>query len=196
MNLLNIKELQDKKDEIIQYILGSNKKMIHSTIAFTGKEYDPQFWVYRGAKDNFENELDGLISLWVRFLFDVEEWKYEYDREFATNIYDYWIMKEMTKYRFLKVSNKSTFNYISTRANEMKEKLLNIRKEHPLDSYDLEYPTAAGIYVDKRISKEENFNFCIKGNIINAIELSTSENWAGYRELFIETEKEYIFFSE
>jgi hypothetical protein len=35
-----------------------------------------------------------------------------------------------------------------------------------------------------------------KGKIINAMELSSSENEAGYKELFIETEKEYILFSE
>jgi hypothetical protein len=56
-------------------------------------------------------------------------------------------MKEMTKYNYLKVSPKSTFNYISSRANEMKVKLLNRRKEHPIDNDDLEYPNTPGIYV-------------------------------------------------
>jgi PIN domain nuclease of toxin-antitoxin system len=66
-------------------------------------------------------------------------------------------MKEMTKYNYSKVSPKSTFNYISSRANEMKVKLLNIRKEHPINSYDLEYPNIAGIYVNKKLSEEEDF---------------------------------------
>lgn len=167
-----------------------------ASIAYTGKEYDPQFWVYRSDKDNFENELDGLISLWVKLLYDVEEWNYEYDREFATSIYEYWIVNEMTEYNYLKVSEKSTFNYISSRANEIKGKLLNIRKVHPIDCDNLEYPSIAGIYDNKKISKEEDFHFHIKGNIINAIELSSSENWAGYKEFFIETDQEYILFSE
>lgn len=102
LKLLMKKRLYTQKDAIIKYIVSSSKKDIHSTIAYTGKEYDPQFWIYRGDKDNFENELNGLISLWVKLLYDVEEWKYEYDIEFATNIYDYWIMKEMTKYKYLK----------------------------------------------------------------------------------------------
>jgi hypothetical protein len=61
LNLLMKEQLYNEKDEIIKYILSSNKKNIHSTIAYTGKEYDPQFWVYRGDKGNFENKLDGLI---------------------------------------------------------------------------------------------------------------------------------------
>ncbi|MBY0149209.1 hypothetical protein [Neobacillus niacini] len=196
MNLLLKEQLYNEKDTIIKYIVSSSKKNIQSTIAYTGKEYDPQFWVYRGEKDNFENELDGLISLWVKLLYDVEEWKYEYDMEFATNIYDYWIMKEMTKYKYLKVSPKSTFNYISSRAKEMKVKQLNRRKEHPIDYGDVEYPSIAGIYVDKIICKVEDFHFHISGSIINAIELSSSEYGAGYKEFFIETETEYILFSE
>jgi hypothetical protein len=90
----------------------------------------------------------------------------------------------------------NVFNYISSRANEMKVKLLNRRKEHPIDNDELEYPNTPGIYVNKKINKEEDFNFHVSSNIINAIELSSSENWAGYKELFIETEKEYILFSE
>lgn len=79
----------------------------------------------------------------------------------------------------------------------MREVVQDYRKRNPLEQYDLQYPNPTpGIYINRRIVEEDIYIFDSFQNIIKAEELYYYGNWAGYEEIFLETELEYVYFRE
>ena len=159
---------------------------------WTQQEYQQYLGIYRGKKILFSNELDAFLKLWLAELIECEEW---YDltqvsaEEAELIICNWFLANDSTcgdySYHYMKprlVDNLWAESW-SNQAIADKCQLVNKRKE-------------AGIYTKNgQAIDKENFSLKIDG-IVKAIEIKHNPNWAGYRTLFIETEKEYLLISE
>ncbi|MDQ0194257.1 hypothetical protein J2T20_002625 [Paenibacillus wynnii] len=71
------------------------------------------------------------------------------------------------------------------------------RIQHPISHEQYHYPCSeVGIYINRKYSEGYDKRVTFKSNILMAEELYFYNNWAGYKEIFIKTEDEYIYFCE
>lgn len=185
--------------EVKQYIINHKSKDITGTIFYTYKEYENHLQIYRTSKSQYDNKLEAFISLWISTLIDEEEWHdhFEPNIEFADSVYNNWFKKEINQYTFHHVATESLREYVISKANRMKELVKEYRSNNTLMQSSITYPSSIpGIYINRDMQDEQEYTLNLSKNVIVAEELKYYENWAGYKEIFIETEQEYLYFRE
>ncbi|MEY8744361.1 hypothetical protein AB9M62_34115 [Bacillales bacterium AN1005] len=178
--------------EIKQYIINHRSKEIIGTIFYTYKEYENYLQIYRTNKSQYNNRLEAFISLWMGTLIDEEEWHdhFEPKIEFADSIYDNWLKKEVNEYTFHYRATESLKEYVILKADRMKELIKEYRSNNPILQGGITYPSSIpGIYINRDIQNEQEYTFNLSNDVIVAEELKYCANWAGYKEIFIEPDK-------
>jgi hypothetical protein len=185
--------------EVKHYIMNYRSKDITGTIFYTYKEYQNYLQIYRSNKSQYHHSLEAFVSLWISALIDEEEWYdlFEPNIKSADDIYNNWFKKEINQYTFHHVTTNSLREYVLSKANKMKELVKEYRQKNPLIKCRIIYPSSIpGIYINRDMQDEQEYTLNLSKNVIVAEELSSYDNWAGYKEIFIETEQEYIYFRE
>jgi hypothetical protein len=185
--------------EVRKYIMNYRNKEITGTIFYTYKEYENYMQIYRTSKSNYKDVLEAFVSLWVSTLIDEEEWHEHFEPtfDFADSIYNNWFKKEISQYTFHNAITETLIEYIISKAIRMKELVQDYRNNNPLTHHNLTYPSPIpGIYINRDMIDEQKYIFQISKNPIEAVELNSNNEWAGYKEIFIETEEEYLYFRE
>ncbi|MFP3887729.1 hypothetical protein U8V97_20010 [Priestia filamentosa] len=172
MNISQI-VIKERKRKVREAILDMKQKEVHRIRARIPIEYTSEFYLYRVSQKQFHDELDAYITLWVQMLDDDEEWTYRIDEEVTNGIYTYWIQNKMKDYTFQRLDVKEVKEYILGGTAVM------IRSEN------IEYEYG-------RLSP----SFRLNGPLISSLELRYVKSYAGYREIFFESEQEYGLFVE
>ncbi len=187
------------EDDIISYISNYGQKRINSIVCWSMVEYQQGLWIYSSDKNQYSNVLEAFINLWTANLIDIQEW-YDYfqsNTEFGKSIFENFFMKDFSKYNIKNISVDDAKGYIYGSIGAMLDNMAYTRKKYPVEVYNHKRPSSTpGIYVNGSIVKEEEFKFDIAKPILRANELKYDHYRAGYRELFIETEDQYIYFNE
>lgn len=184
---------------IVNYITNYRIKNVDSTIFSAIVQYEHWLGIYRSQKNQYKNGLEAFITLWTCSLVDIEEWHdhYESTTEFAEAIYKNFFQKDLAKYDFQDCKPDEAKEYIMHKVKRMTQNVKNNREKYPLNSNDIIYPNSIpGIYENWKIVNEDFFEFILTEKVIAAMEFYYNESWAGYKTLFLETEKEYIYFCE
>lgn len=192
-------KINEKAEEIIGYIASYGTTKIDSTLVFTGVEYEGGFYFYRTEKDQYDNNLHAFITLWTSNLIDGEEWYdyFESNMEFAKPIFDNFFKKDYEKYTFNSVDINAAKDYILGKVDAGRRNLINTRKRYPIGNFEYKLPNGMqGIYLNRDIVKDDILEISLPNYIISADELRYDNNWAGYKEIFIEADNEYIYFVE
>lgn len=192
-------DIENRKNEIIKYISNYGQKQIYCIFCWSMVEYQQGLFIYSSKKIQYSNELEAFLELWAKSLIDIEEWHdyFKSSMEFAVPIYENFFKEDYKKYNIREISIDDANTYISCSIKDMLENMTYTRNRYMVETYTHKLPNGVpGIYVNGSIIKEDEFNFTIEMPIVSAEELSYDDGWAGYRELFLETEDEYIFFTE
>lgn len=196
---LLVHNIEHYEDEVKKYILSHRSKEITGTIFYTHQEYENYMQIYRTTKSQYNNVLEAFVSLWVSALIDAEEWhdNFEFNVDYADGVYNNWFKKEVSCYTFNNVTTESLREYVIYKALRMKELVVKYQNNNPLKQCNITYPSSIpGIYRDRYMIDEQRYELIIPKNLVAAEELYYYNNWAGYKDIFIETEQEYIYFSE
>ncbi|UHA73733.1 hypothetical protein [Paenibacillus sp. 481] len=185
--------------EVKSYIMNYGAKRITGIIYYPGKEYEALMYIYRSDKSQYGDPLEAFASLWTNALVDTEEWHsyFEPTLEFGHDIFENFFKKDVRTYTYNDSTVEDMREYICYRLKRMKELVQKCRKREPLEIDDpICYPTVRGIYVNTVLVDETKFELVLPAQILAGVELSYDASWAGYKTLFLETEAEYIFFTE
>lgn len=188
------------KEEITGYIARYGSQQIDSLVCWTSKEYDPALFIYSTDKGQYANLLEAFMELWTMSMIDEEEWygdRFQSNMEHAISIFENWFVKDYQGYNFVEISPAEAENYIYERVELLKSNMTYARRRYPLEVYDCKLPNIVpGIYVNGSMIIEEEFQFNIEKPVLWAEQLQYDVRYAGYRELFLETEDKYIYFLE
>lgn len=193
------KVLNSNPGSIVNYISKYKMKNVDSTIFSAIVQYESWLGIYRSKKDQYKNEVEAFITLWTSNLIDVEEWYdyYEPTTEFAEAIYKNFFEKDLEKYQPKDCKPHEAREYIMYKVERMIQNVKSNREKYPLKSSDIMYPNSMpGVYVNRRIVKEDLLDFNLNEKLIKAVEIYNNDRWAGYKEIILETENEYIYFCE
>ncbi|TXK74520.1 hypothetical protein [Paenibacillus sp. N3.4] len=181
------------------YFMNFQTKLITGTIFYSMYEYENFMQIYRTNKNQYSNLLEAFVSLWANSLIDVEEWHnyYEPSYEFANDVITNFFLRDINEYTYRTGTTESLSNYINQSVQRRLDKVSIYRENNPLIQYDQAYPNSIpGIYVNRLIVDERNYTFSIGSGVLQAEELWFYDNWAGYKQILLETEDEYMFLIE
>jgi hypothetical protein len=181
------------------YFMNYQTKLITGTIFYSMYEYENFMQIYRTNKNQYSNLLEGFVSLWANSLIDVEEWHnyYEPSYEFANDVIKNFFLRDINEYTYHTGTTDSLSNYIDQSVQRRLDRVSRNRKKYPLIQYDQVYPSSIpGIYVNRIMVDERKYTFGIGSGVIQAEELWSYNYWAGYKQILLETEDEYMFFIE
>lgn len=187
--------IEQYEDEVKKYIMKHKSKEITGIIFYTCKEYENYMQIYRTNKSQYHNVLEAFVSLWVRTLIDEEEWNGNFELDF--DLVDSMFKKEIDRYTFNYVATEALRDYVVTKVLRMKDLVKEYRNKNPLKQSNITYPSSVpGIYMNRTMIDEQKYVLNLPKNLIAAEELYYYNIWAGYKDIFIETEQEYIYFRE
>jgi len=193
------KYFETLKDDIIDYISNYGQKRINSIICWSAREYQQGLWIYSSDKNQYSNVLEAFIELWTAYQIDMQEWNdsLQSNKEYGKSIFENFFMEDYKKYNIKSISVYDAKAYVHGSIEKMLVNMAYTRKRFPIEVYNHKWPSSVhGIYVNGQIVAEDKFEFNIVKPILRADELRCDYNWAGYRELFIETEDQYIYLNE
>jgi hypothetical protein len=199
LRYLLVGNINKKKDEIVNYISNYGNKIIDSVVCWSVVEYQQGLFLYRTNKNQYDNVLEAFIELWTRNLIDIEEWHYNFinGEQFANQIFESFFKVSYAKYKIRGISTEDAIDYIARSISDMVKNIVYSRTKYPINDYNYKYPCGVpGIYENGSIIKEDKISFTIEKTVLWANELKYEVSWAGYREIFLETEDEYIYFNE
>lgn len=192
-------ELGINPGSIVNYIANYKMKNVDSTIFSAIVQYEHWIGIYRSKKDQYKTRLEAFVTLWTCSLIDIEEWHdyYEPTTAFAEAVYENVFKKDSEKYEPKDYDSHEAREYIMYKVERMIQNIKSNREKYPLKSSDIIYPNGMpGVYVNRKIVNENLLEFKLYERVVKAVELYNDDSWAGYKEIFLETEEEYIYFCE
>ncbi|TYP74734.1 hypothetical protein [Paenibacillus methanolicus] len=186
-------------EDIQSYMMNYRNKTVTSAIFFAFKEYENYMQIYRTSKSQYSGRLEAFVTMWTNALVDDQEWHHYYEPtlEFAHNLYRYWFIEQIEGYTYELRPPALLVTYAENSIRRKTELILEYRKRNPLEELDVRYPSATpGFYLNGRLIDDDRIVFPLPHNLLSAEELKDDPSWAGYKEIFFETEYEYIYFAE
>jgi len=185
-----------------KHIIGSFMKLDVSkieTIRFwTMVEYELYLGIYRAGKSIFESELDAFSQLWLAELIEIEEWydaEWLHDADTPKSLFQNFFLKEVRDYRVKPLEAQWAEAFTNACIEDKLQKVINGRKKEREDGHQ-DNIGGAGIYTQNhRRLDEATFDLWIQG-LIKATQIRHDDSYAGYRTLFLETNTDYILFTE
>lgn len=187
-----------RQDQIMSYMFMTKFLDILSVHFWSAVEYQQNLNIFRTTKAQYENNVQALVSLWLMDYLVVEENLPSLnDKEALRNIALRIFPDSMKTFSYKELDPENAFTYVQGGIERMQENMRQTRKKHPLENYDAVFPSSIpGIFVNHLLIKESDFNFDFSFKIEKAIELQDDPSWAGYKILFLETDREYIYFAQ
>ena len=188
------------KERLVSHIQNFNRSKIKSIFIWTMAEYQQTVSLYRVRKDSCFDEIDAFVSLWLASKIDYENWwslNNSIDEIETENLYEY-NLKQYIDSIDLAIKEPSFFSqYSKCQIEEKVEFVKKFRPRHPIRSANLDVAESIdnGIYINYKFVDEHNFNF-EEVKVVSGYQLHYDNSYAGYRDLFFESEQEYFYFTE
>lgn len=198
-NIFQLRETAEKvPEQIIGYFTKLDLSKVETRRFWTMVEYELYLGIYRAEKSLFVNELDAFSRLWLAELIEMEEW---YDAEWLhaadvpQSLFQNFFLKAMRDYRIKPLEVRWAEAFVNACIEDKLHKVINGRKMEREDGHQ-DILGGAGIYAQNHQRLDEaTFHLRIEG-LTKATQIRHDGSYAGYRTLFLETNTDYILFSE
>ncbi|HEY9160987.1 MAG TPA: hypothetical protein VIS94_07880 [Desulfomonilia bacterium] len=194
----NIKNIN--KERLISIIQNFDRSKIQSIFIWTMQEYQQTVSLYSIQKDNHISEIDAFVPLWLASVIDYENWwqlNKCMDENTASDLYEYQLKKYIEDIDFVIQEPCFISQYSKGQIDEKSGYVKKFRPKFPFRSDDLDVASTLdnGIYLNYKFINEETFSFK-EVKVVSGYQLRFDKSYAGYRDLFFESEKEYFYFTE
>ncbi len=180
-------------------VLKFDRRYIDSLFMWTMVEYDQAIYVYKCEKTRYADSKQAFLNLWLASTIDIENWNDTFSNNMKDleNIYDNFFVEYLSTLEIVLDDPCSVKKYIDYK---VKYKVEQVKKNREKDYFEgTSFSDTKTIFNSRFVnlkSVHEN-HFCIPIiKPINCARLSYDNSYAGYKEFFIETEGEYVYYSD
>jgi len=192
-----LKELanpEENKEMIISSFMKADKLKTKRITYISNEGYGSGVNIYIAIKNKEFTPLDVFLGLWIKnTIWEEELSNFNYTKEECEKVYKDLFTETASGYSLKKLS--PTEGAVSL-AKAVKKELDNINKENVKveDIESVEFLDVSGIYVNKKYTISPPMILRSHDEIIDAIELFSSDIMGKYEEMFLESKERYIYF--
>ncbi len=194
MLLQELKEPEKNKKIIISSFMKAKMLKTKRITYISNEGYGSGVNIYIARKEKMFTPLDVFLGLWIKnTIWEEELNSFKFTQEECEDIYQNLFLDTSSGYSLKKLNPKDAS---ITLAKTVKKELDNISKENiaPDSKEGIGFMDIPGIYVNKKYTNTPPLILRSNDEIIDAIELFSSNILGTYEEMFLESKERYIYF--
>ena len=194
MLLGELAKLEENKEIIVSSFMKANKLKIKRITYISNEGYGSGVNIYIARKDKEFTPLEVFLGLWLKnTIWEEELDDFDYSKDECDKVFSDLFFEMASGYDLKKLSPRDASISL---AKAVKKELDNINKENieVKNPDDIEFLDVSGIYVNKKYTVSPPLILRSNDEIVDAIELFSSDIMGEYEEMFLESKERYIYF--